>query len=111
MAGTLGIAFAAAVQNSCFTRVEGWAYSSVMTTRNLQVAAEGVLGAMAGTQPRAIRQTQVFAILCVAFGAGAAAGAFMTTTFGANALTGPIVLVSLALLICELGRRYPAAAV
>jgi uncharacterized membrane protein YoaK (UPF0700 family) len=111
MAGTLGISFAAAVQNTCFTRVEGWPFSSVMVTRNLQVMSEGVIGALSGSQPKASRQAQVFATLCVAFGIGAAAGAFFTTTIGGAALIVPIILVSLALVVCEFGGRYRAQAV
>ncbi len=105
MAGTIGISFAAAVQNTCFTRVEGWPYSSIMTTRNLQQMAEGLISALAGFgKPAGFRQAIVFGSICLAFALGAVMGAVATTNFGNGALTVPIGLVLTTLVLCEVRR-------
>jgi uncharacterized membrane protein YoaK (UPF0700 family) len=67
----LSISFAAAVQNSSFTKVQGWAYNSVVTTGNLGKLAETVF---AGTVPRhnpeSLMQAGVFGAICLSFWPG-----------------------------------------
>lgn len=77
LAGTLGISFVAAMQTAIFTRVEGVAYSSVMITGNLRQAIEGLFAVVSG-QLSSLRRSGIFFALCVAFGIGAAVGAYAT---------------------------------
>ena len=106
MAGTLGISFVAAMQTAIFTRVEGVAYSSVMITGNLRQAIEGVFTAAArGHQPGALRRSGIFAALCVAFGIGAAVGAYATKAIPDLALGLPVAALLIVLLRCEVQRH------
>jgi uncharacterized membrane protein YoaK (UPF0700 family) len=106
MAGTLGISFVAAMQTAIFTRVEGVAYSSVMITGNLRQAIEGVFTAAArGHQTGALRRSGIFAALCVAFGIGAAVGAYATKAIPDLALGLPVVALLIVLLRCEVQRH------
>lgn len=106
MAGTLGISFVAAMQTAIFTRVEGVAYSSVMITGNLRQAIEGVFTAAAGGhQPGALRRSGIFAALCVAFGIGAAVGAYATKAIPDLALGLPVAALLIVLLRCEVQRH------
>ncbi|ABE61739.1 protein of unknown function DUF1275 [Nitrobacter hamburgensis X14] len=77
LAGTLGISFVAAMQTAIFTRVEGVAYNSVMITGNLRQAIEGLVAVVSG-QLSSLRRSGIFFALCVAFGIGAAVGAYAT---------------------------------
>jgi uncharacterized membrane protein YoaK (UPF0700 family) len=104
MAGTLGISFVAAMQTAIFTRVEGLAYSSVMITGNLRQAIEGVFTA-AGRHLGALRRSGIFAALCVAFGIGAAVGAYATKAIPDLALGLPVVALLIVLLRCEVQRH------
>jgi uncharacterized membrane protein YoaK (UPF0700 family) len=106
MAGTLGISFVAAMQTAIFTRVEGVAYSSVMITGNLRQAIEGVFTAAAGGRRLgALRRSGIFAALCVAFGIGAAVGAYATKAIPNLALGLPVVALLIVLLPCEAQRN------
>jgi uncharacterized membrane protein YoaK (UPF0700 family) len=106
MAGTLGISFVAAMQTAIFTRVEGVAYSSVMITGNLRQAIEGVFTAAAGgRQFGALRRSGILAALCVAFGIGAAVGAYATKAIPDLALGLPVVALLIVLLRCEVQRH------
>lgn len=101
----LGIAFVAALQNSGFTKVEGMAYNSVMTTGNLRRTAETFFAGLTKPKdPDAPRQALIFASICLSFAVGAACGAFATVRLGNAA-----VLVSAAALILAfwLCRRLP----
>jgi len=105
LAGTLGISFVAAVQTAIFTRVEGTAYSSVMITGNLRQAIEGVFAAVyGGSQIGALRRSGIFASLCVAFGAGAAVGAFATKQLPWVALVIPVIILLVVSLFCTARR-------
>ncbi|MDH2384997.1 YoaK family protein [Bradyrhizobium sp. CER78] len=102
LAGTLGISFVAAIQAAIFTKVEGAVYSSVMITGNLRQAIEGLFAAAAGGgQPRMLRRSGIFASVCVAFGVGAAIGAFATKGMPNVALGLPVVALLVVLLRCE----------
>jgi uncharacterized membrane protein YoaK (UPF0700 family) len=102
VAGTWGISFVAAMQTASFPRVETWPYSSVMATSNLRHSIEGLFGALVGTaQVRPFRRPYVFAMICAAFGAGAAVGAYTTAQAPALALGIPVTLLLIALLRCE----------
>jgi uncharacterized membrane protein YoaK (UPF0700 family) len=106
MAGTLGISFVAAMQTAVFTRVEGVAYSSVMITGNMRQAIEGVFAAVSGDrQFGTLRRSGIFAALCVAFGIGAAVGAYATKVIPDLALGLPVVALLIVLLRCEVQRN------
>ncbi len=97
----LGVAFVAALQSSCFSRVEGWGYSSVMTTGNLRRAAEAMFaGSTSPHNPADVREARVFATICSAFALGSAAGAAATAQFVNAGLVIPIGLLAVTLLSC-----------
>ncbi len=104
---TLLISFAAAVQTTRFVKVEGWTFSSVMTTGNLRHSTEAVFaGLFDRAQPQAFREARIFATICVAFGLGATIGALATHHLsGGTPLAGPVLLLGLALLFCEAKER------
>jgi uncharacterized membrane protein YoaK (UPF0700 family) len=101
LAGTLGISFVAAMQTATFTKVEGVAYSSVMITGNMRQAIEGVFAVVSG-QLGSLRRPGIFAALCVAFGTGAAVGAYATKVIPDLALGLPVVALLIVLLRCEI---------
>jgi uncharacterized membrane protein YoaK (UPF0700 family) len=101
LAGTLGISFVAAMQTATFTKVEGVAYSSVMITGNMRQAIEGVFAVVSG-QLGSLRRPGIFAALCVAFGTGAAVGAYATKVIPDLALGLPVVALLIVLLRCEM---------
>jgi len=100
LAGTLGISFVAAMQTAIFTKVEGVAYSSVIITGNLRQAIEGVFAVVSG-QLGSLRRPGIFAALCVAFGIGAAVGAYATKVIPDLALGLPVVALVIVLFRCE----------
>lgn len=97
----LTVSFAAALQNSSFTKVEAWSYNSVMTTGNLRRCAESLF---AGTIPRfdpgAVRQARVFATICGAFLIGALLGAWVTPLLGNPTLWIAAAILVIALILC-----------
>jgi uncharacterized membrane protein YoaK (UPF0700 family) len=97
----LSIAFAAAVQNSSFTKVRGWAYNSVVTTGNLRRLAETVF---AGTVPRRdsqmLAQAWVFGAICLSFLTGALAGGLSTGWLHNAALAIPVLVLGFVLWRC-----------
>jgi uncharacterized membrane protein YoaK (UPF0700 family) len=102
LAGTLGISFVAALQTASFPRVEGMVYSSVMATSNFRQTTEGLFAAFAGsTEDRPFRRPYLFGAMCVAFGIGAAIGAFVTEMTRNYSLAGPVALLAVVLLRCE----------
>jgi uncharacterized membrane protein YoaK (UPF0700 family) len=105
LAGTLGISLVAAMQTAIFTRVEGVPYSSVMITGNMRQAIESVFAAVSGDrEPVRLRRSGIFATLCVAFGIGAAVGAYATKDIPDLALGLPVVALLIVLLRCEVPR-------
>lgn len=98
LAGTLGISFVAAMQTAVFTKVEGVPYSSVMITGNMRQATEGLFAAISRRELGALRRAGLFAVLCVAFGFGAAIGAFVTEHL---APVLPVAALLIVLLRCE----------
>ena len=101
-AGTLGLSLVAAFQTVSFPRVEGWTYNSVMVTSNFRQTIEGLFAAFAGSaEPRSFRRSYVFGTMCVAFGSGAAVGAFATELQRAYSLAIPVMLLVIVLLLCE----------
>jgi uncharacterized membrane protein YoaK (UPF0700 family) len=104
IAGTLGISFVAAMQTAIFTKVEGVAYSSVMITGNMRQAIEGLFAVVSG-QFGSLRRPGIFAALCVAFGIGAAVGAYATKGIPDLALGLPVVALLIVLLRCEVQRN------
>jgi uncharacterized membrane protein YoaK (UPF0700 family) len=105
LAGTLGISFVAAMQMAIFVKVEGVAYSSVMITGNLRQAIEGLFAVVSGgCRLGTLRRSGIFATLCVAFGIGAAVGAFATKGIPDLALGLPAVALLIVLLGCATQR-------
>ncbi|MHB2168952.1 YoaK family protein [Alsobacter sp. R-9] len=101
VAGTLGISFAAAMQTTSFAKVEGRAFSSVMTTGNLSRFAEALYARSCGDSSRAnVRQSVVFGTIVACFAAGAAIGAALTDLHGNVSLVVPILLLSVVLILC-----------
>jgi uncharacterized membrane protein YoaK (UPF0700 family) len=71
----LGISFLAALQSSSFDRVHNWSYNSTMTTGNLRHFGETAFRAiLERPNSEATDETRVFAVVCLAFLAGAIAG-------------------------------------
>lgn len=102
IAGTLGISFAAAMQTTSFARVEGWVFSSVMTTGNLSRFAEALHARSRGDRSsRTTRQIVVFGAVAGSFGLGAGVGAVATDALGSAALMVPIMLLTSVLAICH----------
>jgi uncharacterized membrane protein YoaK (UPF0700 family) len=101
LAGTLGISFVAAMQMAIFTKVEGVAYSSVMVTGNLRQAIEALFAVIYG-QFGSLRHSGIFAALCVAFGIGAAVGAYATKGIPDLALGLPVTALLIVLFRCEI---------
>lgn len=102
LAGTLGISFVAAMQTAIFTKVEGVAYSSVMITGNMRQAIEGVFLALCSGGPLGtLRRSGIFTGLCIAFGLGAAVGAFATENIPDLALGIPVIALVIVMLRCE----------
>ena len=102
VAGTLGLSLVAAFQTVSFPRVEGWSCNSVMVTSNFRQAIEGLFAAFArSAELRPFRRPYVFGMMCVAFGSGAAAGAFATELKRAYSLAIPVLLLVIVLLLCE----------
>jgi uncharacterized membrane protein YoaK (UPF0700 family) len=104
LAGTLGISFVAAMQMAIFTKVEGVAYSSVMITGNLRQAIEGLFAVISG-QFGSLRHSGIFAAVCVAFGVGAAVGAYATKNIPNLALGLPVMALLIVLLRCEVSHN------
>jgi uncharacterized membrane protein YoaK (UPF0700 family) len=103
LAGTLGISLVAAMQAAIFTKVEGVAYSSVMITGTLRQAIEGVFAAASHSgEVGALRHSGICAAVCVAFGIGAAVGAYSTKVMPDLALGLPLVALLIVLLCCEI---------
>ena len=101
-AGTLGISLVAAFQTVSFPRVEGFSYNSVMVTSNFRQTIEGLFAAFAGNaDARPLRRPYVFGAICVAFGTGAAVGAFGTEVSRAYSLTVPVTLLVVVAWLCE----------
>lgn len=97
----LAIATVAAMQNSCFTRLEGWTYNSVMTTGNLRRFAEAFFrGTMPVWDAVALREARLFGVVCLCFLAGAVLAALTTTPLHDHALLIPAVVLFIAFIIC-----------
>jgi uncharacterized membrane protein YoaK (UPF0700 family) len=102
VAGTLGLSMVAAFQMVSFPRVEGWTYNSVMVTSNFRQTIEGLFAALAGNrEERSFRRPYVYGAMCVAFGTGAAVGAFATKVTRDYSLAAPVTLLVIVLLFCE----------
>ncbi len=98
----LSIAFAAAVQNSSFTKVRGWAYNSVVTTGNLRRFAETLFAGIVPRRNDGMRdQAGVFGAICLAFLAGALVGGLATPWLHNAALAIPVLTLGLVLLRCR----------
>jgi uncharacterized membrane protein YoaK (UPF0700 family) len=106
LAGTLGISLVAAMQAAVFTKVEGGLYSSVMITGNMRQAIEGMFTvASGGHPPETLRHSGILAMVCVAFGLGAAVGAFATKGVPDLALGIPVIALLVVLLWCDAERN------
>jgi uncharacterized membrane protein YoaK (UPF0700 family) len=98
----LSISFAAAVQNSSFTKVRGWAYNSVVTTGNLRKLAETVFaGIVPRRNPEMLAQAWVFGAICLSFLVGALTGGLATGWLHNAALAIPVLVLALVLWRCR----------
>lgn len=114
VAGTLGLSLVAAFQTVSFPRVEGMNYSSVMVTSNFRQVIESLFAALAGgVAANPFRRSYVFGAMCIAFGLGAALGAFATKLTSAYSLLVPVALLLIVLLFASAGsdriRHIPSA--
>jgi uncharacterized membrane protein YoaK (UPF0700 family) len=106
LAGTFGISLVAAMQAAIFTRVEGEVYNSMMITGSMRQAIEGIFTvAIGGRPPGALRRSGIFMAVCVAFGLGAAVGAFATKTIPHLTLGLPVFALLLVLLRCAVEHK------
>ena len=106
VAGTLGISLVAAFQMVSFPRVEGWTYNSAMVTSNFRQTIGALFAAFANSSgARAFRRPYVFGAMCIAFGTGAAIGAFATGVSRAYSLALPVTLLVIVAWLCEQERR------
>jgi uncharacterized membrane protein YoaK (UPF0700 family) len=102
IAGTLGLSLVAAFQMVSFPRVEGLSYNSVMVTSNFRHAVEGLFTALTGSREmRPFRRPYVFGAMCIAFGTGAAVGAFVTEVTRDYSLVIPVTLLVIVLVLFE----------
>jgi uncharacterized membrane protein YoaK (UPF0700 family) len=74
-----------------------------MITGNLRQAIEGLFAVISG-QFGLLRRSGIFAALCVAFGIGAAVGAYATKGIPDLALGLPVIALLIVLLRCEVQR-------
>jgi uncharacterized membrane protein YoaK (UPF0700 family) len=91
----------AAMQTAIFTKVEAVTYSSAMITGNLRQVIEGLFAVVSG-QFCSLRRPGIFAALCVAFGIGAAVGAYAMKGIPDLALGLPVVALLIDLFRCEI---------
>lgn len=104
------IAFVAALQNSGFSRVGKWSYTSVVTTGNLRTLGQAFFhGVFPGHDPGTAAQARAFGAVCSCFLLGALAGAIATVGYGRPAIVAPIALLLLALLACLRQRAPPTS--
>ena len=112
-AAVAGIAFVAAVQGTSFTRIGGFAFTSVSTSANLRHFIEGALDwslftrlrrndeSEAGKRVVAARRTALYyGCLFVFFIAGARLGTLVTRGWPRLALWLPVSCLGLALALC-----------
>jgi uncharacterized membrane protein YoaK (UPF0700 family) len=83
----LSISFVAALQSSAFRQAGPWIYNSTMTTGNLRTMGEaGFQAIFSRRYSDAAPKAKMFAIICLAFLAGAALGGFSTQSLHNRAL-------------------------
>jgi uncharacterized membrane protein YoaK (UPF0700 family) len=109
IAVVFAIAFAVAMQNAGFDHVGRWSYVSVITTGNLRSLGNAWFAVMFSPHnPDTLDQARTLEIVCASFVCGAIAGAALTVRFGKLAIVFPILLLSLALLLCVWDADAPA---
>ncbi|WP_446745384.1 YoaK family protein [Silvibacterium acidisoli] len=110
---TISIAFIASAQVETFRKVHQASFNSTFTTGNLRTLSASIFDWFVGNHNEQNRQQIVdFAVICLLFFLGAAAGALLVQRFGNHALWGAILLLALALWrICPAGgtKLAPAA--
>lgn len=91
---TIVISFIASIQVEVFNEVHGARYNSTFTTGNLRTLSESVFDWCAGKRtPESVSRIRDFAGICLAFLAGATAGAFFTSRWNNRALWFELVLL------------------
>jgi uncharacterized membrane protein YoaK (UPF0700 family) len=89
---TVSISFAAALQWSAFSTIEGWNYTSIATTGNLRQLADAVFGlSIHAGNPGAGPRARAFVAICAGFSLGAIIGAVATRAMGNIAAALPAV--------------------
>ena len=95
---TATVGFIAAVQITSLSHIGAWTFNTGMTTGNLRGAASALSKALTGSAdewPHAV----TMAVLCVAFAAGALAGAWMTPRLAGLTLLPIAALVAAAIIV------------
>jgi len=98
---TFAIAFVAALQSSCFANIGKWSYTSVVTTGNLRTLGKAMFhGVFPGHDPSYRAEARVFAVICSVYATFAILGGIVTTYIHRSAIACPLILLTLALLVC-----------
>ena len=87
------VGFIAGVQITSLSHIGAWSFNTGMTTGNLRSAVSAVSKALSGTDEE-WAHALVMAALCIAFGAGALAGAWLTLRLGQWTLLPVVALVA-----------------
>jgi len=103
------LSFAAGVQGAMFATVHGWSYVSTLATVNLRTMTHSAYAAVADRDLVARRQTATFALLVVAFAAGAAAGGVASLHLHEHAVWIAAALLALSLALYSGPARAPGA--
>lgn len=104
----LAIAFVAAIQSSIFTKLDTWAYNSVIATGNLRKATEALLkGIGRKGDPASLEQAMKFGGVSLSFCVGAGLGAIGTSWAGNAATSVAALLLLLALVVCVKKTNLP----
>ena len=99
---TAGVGFIAGVQITSLSHIGTWSFNTGMTTGNLRGAASALSKALTGSQeewPHAL----AMALLCVAFAAGALAGAWLTPRLSGMTLLPVAAIVAGAIAVAPRG--------
>jgi len=95
------IAFVAAIQGTSFTKLEGFAFTSITTTGNVRRMVEGLLdGTIFVKDPESLKSGLDFTYVCFGFFLGALLGAYLTLIWHGAALLVAVVVLSAAFIHC-----------
>jgi uncharacterized membrane protein YoaK (UPF0700 family) len=100
---TIAISFVSSVQVHTFRTLIRWPFTTTITTGNLRTASQAAYLAIVDRDPEAAEKARAFAIVIVAFLAGAVAGALVTLHIGAPAAwcAGGLLVIALAVFMLD----------